>query len=144
MLGWEETKVHAMQVRKSLRKQRRSSRVKFTISGGLMVWRSATSSSTAKLGVTERADREALPYTIALCALLLASPVAWPHHYTWLLPACVLALGVALRRWLQASERAERRVAAAQLVGVCLAAALINLSASYLSQRAVSLVPLRL
>ena len=39
--------------------------------------------------------REWIGYGIALCAMVLLAPTAWIHHYIWVLPALVLALGLA-------------------------------------------------
>jgi hypothetical protein len=52
---------------------------------------------------------EAVTYGVALCAMVLLSPTAWVHHYVWLLPAAIVALGLAGRRALLASGSRERR-----------------------------------
>ena len=43
---------------------------------------------------------------MALCALLL-NPAAWVHHYVWVLPAAVVALGLACAALLTARSREE-------------------------------------
>jgi alpha-1,2-mannosyltransferase len=109
-----------------------------------LLWRNPASSAAARLSADERADGEVLPYSIALCAMLLASPVIWPHHYAWLLPACALALGVALRRRLLANGLAARRGGGGTLAGVSAAIVLLNVSASYALQQGLARAPLRL
>jgi len=60
-------------------------------------------------------------YGAALCALLLLSPVAWVHHYVWLLPAAALALGLAARDAL-AAPAARARWARVALIALACAA----------------------
>ncbi len=83
---------------------------------GYILWR-APSPGPISAATTADADRyaraamrahnevEALAYSVALCAMVLLSPTAWVHHYVWLLPAALIALGVAGRRALLATER---------------------------------------
>jgi hypothetical protein len=40
-------------------------------------------------------------YAAALCLVVLLSPSAWAHHYTWLLPSAFLVVALALRRYLR-------------------------------------------
>ncbi len=51
-------------------------------------------------------EAELAGYGMALCALLL-NPAAWVHHYVWVLPAAVVALGLACAALLAASTREE-------------------------------------
>jgi alpha-1,2-mannosyltransferase len=57
--------------------------------------------------VSVRSDTAA--YAVALCAMVLVWPIAWSHHYLWLLPAAALMLGVTLRDWLAATTRRAAR-----------------------------------
>ncbi len=77
------------------------------------VGRTSSGHATKAVG----ADGDAAAYGIALCALLLFSPVAWVHHYLWVLPAAAIALGLALARWLDAPSRSSALV----VVGVAVA-----------------------
>jgi hypothetical protein len=86
-------------------------------------------------------EQDAAAYALALCALLLVAPVAWSHHYTWLLPANALVLGDALQRWREASQQGEREAAARQLGVVGLATLLINLAAADPLQQALAHFP---
>ncbi len=86
-------------------------------------------------------EQDAAAYALALCALLLVAPVAWSHHYTWLLPANALVLGNALRRWRGASQQGKREAAARQLSVVVLATLLINLAAADPLQQALARFP---
>jgi alpha-1,2-mannosyltransferase len=52
-------------------------------------------------------ESETRAYAVALCALLLLSPVAWVHHYVWVLPAAAIALGHTAARWRSAPSRAS-------------------------------------
>ncbi|HLJ80217.1 MAG TPA: glycosyltransferase family 87 protein [Ktedonobacterales bacterium] len=42
------------------------------------------------------ANRELLGYTWALCAMVLVSPITWEHYDSWLLPAFIVCLGLAI------------------------------------------------
>jgi hypothetical protein len=64
---------------------------------GYWLWRGNAVVFTDK----EHCERaEYVGYGLALCALLLLSPITWVHHYVWVLPAAAIALGLALRRAL--------------------------------------------
>ncbi|MGH7085069.1 MAG: glycosyltransferase family 87 protein [Acetobacteraceae bacterium] len=43
------------------------------------------------------ANRELLGYAWALCTMVLVAPISWEHYDSWLLPACVVCLGVSIR-----------------------------------------------
>ncbi len=86
---------------------------------GYVIWRAPSPGPASGLTVAD-ADRfaraemrahdeiETLTYGMALCAMVLLSPTAWVHHYVWLLPAAVAALGLAGRRALTAVGSRER------------------------------------
>ncbi|HEX6820181.1 MAG TPA: glycosyltransferase 87 family protein, partial [Ktedonobacterales bacterium] len=69
---------------------------------------------------------DALAYAAALCGFVLISPLAWLHHYLWLLPAATLALAVMVQRWLLAAGN-RRRPAARRLLLTLLASLMISL-----------------
>lgn len=70
-------------------------------------------------------ELDSLAFAAALCGLLLVSPLAWLHHYLWIMPAAMLVLTVMLRRWLLAHER-RRRAATCGLLFTLLAILLIG------------------
>jgi alpha-1,2-mannosyltransferase len=62
-----------------------------------------------------------LSYAIALCAMVLVLPLAWEHHYVWVLPAAVFVLAAALQG-LFASASEDKRGRAAMRLGVAVGA----------------------
>ncbi|HEX8035325.1 MAG TPA: glycosyltransferase family 87 protein [Ktedonobacterales bacterium] len=77
------------------------------------LWRAPRSSVNASDG---QDIREWIGYGIALCAMVLLAPTAWIHHYVWVLPALVLALGLAgayLVKGLRTTGAATRDLGAA-------------------------------
>jgi hypothetical protein len=68
---------------------------------GILLWRQAPrslSGSWLRAHATPApVPSTALGYAIALCAMVLVSPLAWEHHYVWVLPAAVFVLAAAVR-----------------------------------------------
>jgi hypothetical protein len=83
----------------------------------VLLWRWPHDETRAEAGSI---DGETRAYAVALCALLLLTPVAWVHHYVWVLPAAAIALGYAAAHWLSAPSRATALVLAI-VVLACLA-----------------------
>ncbi|MGZ3664672.1 MAG: glycosyltransferase family 87 protein [Ktedonobacterales bacterium] len=80
---------------------------------GWFLWRAPRSTGTTSGG---RDMREWIGYGIALCAMVLVAPTAWIHHYVWVLPALILALGLAsayLVKGLRTIGTATRDIGAA-------------------------------
>lgn len=65
----------------------------------LLVWRRERRRHATSATVPARMDHDLLGYSWALATMLLVSPVTWPHHFPWLLPAVVFCLGYTARQW---------------------------------------------
>jgi hypothetical protein len=80
------------------------------VSIGVILWWLTHSSRSS----VDRVANTAIfpPYAIALCGIMLVSPLAWEHHYVWVLPSASFVLVVALRSLLETrSPHGFRRAA---------------------------------
>ncbi len=73
------------------------------LGAGYVLWRGPRDKGNGARGWPES---ELVGYGMALCTLLL-TPAAWVHHYVWVLPAAVIALGLACASLLTARSRDE-------------------------------------
>lgn len=96
---------------------------------GWVLWRTGrdhASSAPARWDAGEQ-----VAYAAALCAMVLLSPATWVHHYVWVLPAVILALGVTAGAALRAATGAGRGRAALAGGLVVLGAVLLSPSLPY-------------
>lgn len=103
---------------------------------GVVLWRLPAMGTAAPPLVHAPQRTELAAYGMALCALLLLAPTAWVHHYVWVLPAAVLALGFVGARQSMAMRRGRRgrnivQHDAAPLVLVTLACMAVGVSLPY-------------
>lgn len=67
------------------------------LAGMLRLRRQAAGATSSTMSHPAEANRELLGYTWALCTMVLVSPITWEHYDSWLLPAIIVCLGIALR-----------------------------------------------
>jgi alpha-1,2-mannosyltransferase len=96
---------------------------------GWALWR------TRRVGRVSMAEAGAIgelpAYAAALCLVVLLAPVAWIHHYIWLVLAIALVLGLAARTTLTGWGGIPLRWAVLLLASAVVAAVLVNMPLPY-------------